>query len=462
MLNFDITTLHNEYKNRTISPVEVLEWLYARIDRFSGLNAYVTVCKEEALQQAKKAEELFKKETDHNILLGIPIGLKDLIHTKGIRTTMGSGAYKDFIPTEDAEVVKKIKATGSVLVGKQNTHELAYGTTGDDSFFGPMKNPYNTNKIAGGSSGGSASATAANLCWASLGTDTSGSVRIPSALCGVVGMKPTQGKINNSGIQPLSWSMDTVGPITRTVLDNAIIFDAISGLLGSSQSVSRKLKEYPLRSLNDKKLGIPTSYFYENVDVEVKRKVMDAIKVFESLGATILEVDLDIPEMDQAMEISSAIDRAEAYLIHQSIANDYNNLLGNETRRRILHGAEYRAYEHILAKQLKSKLTAKYKQAFDTVDAIITPTVPILSTDVGADTVIIDGSTQSVRSALMRFTFFANYIGIPGMTMPCGKAENGLPIGVQLLGHWDHEEVLYLIAYELETALHLSKELSIV
>lgn len=461
MINFDITSLHNELKKREISPVEVLEWLFSRIEHFSNLNAYVTVCKKESLQQAKMAEELFKKEIYHDILLGIPIGFKDLINTKGVRTTSGSGAYKDFIPIEDAEVVKKMKSKRSVVVGKHNTHELAYGTTGDDSYFGPMKNPYNINKIAGGSSGGSASATAAKLCWASLGTDTSGSVRIPASLCGVVGLKPTQGRINCSGIQPLSWSMDSVGPITKTVLDNAIVYDALCDYSGTSKSVFTKLNKSPIQSLRNKKIGIPTSYFYENLDEEVKEKVLKAIQELENLGATVIDVDLNIPEMNQAMEISSAIDRTEAYIIHRSVATESKNLLGSETRKRILQGAEYRAYEYIHAQELKRKLTNKYKQIFEDVDAIVTPTVPILTPDIGEDTVNINDTTQSVRSTLMRFTFLANYIGIPGITLPCGKSKDGLPIGIQLLGPWGQEESLYLISYMLETALDLSKELSI-
>ncbi|VEF49242.1 glutamyl-tRNA(Gln) amidotransferase subunit A [Bacillus freudenreichii] len=460
LLNLDITSLHTEYKNRSISPVEVVEWVFKRIDKYAHLNAYITVCHQEGMRQAQQAEKLFREGNEHRgLLLGIPLGLKDLIQTKGIRTTSGSAVYNNFIPKEDATVVKILKESGSVIVGKQNTHELAYGTTGDDSYFGPMRNPYQPEKIAGGSSGGSASATAVQLCWGSLGTDTSGSIRIPSALCGIVGMKPTYGKINTDGIQQLSKSMDHVGPITRTVMDNAIIFDALLGNLESAKSISRSLRESPKSNLKNKKIGIPASYFYDEVDEEVKEKVLSLTEILENLGATVIDIHLDIPKMKEAMEISSAIDRSEAYLIHREIVHDPGSLLGEVTRNRILQGSEYRAYEFVIAQNLKEEITAEYRRAFQKVDALLTPTVPILPTKIGEENISINGNIQSVRSALMRFTFLANYIGIPSITLPCGMSKSGLPIGAQLMGGWGKEETLYQISLQLETACDVKEEL---
>lgn len=460
LLHFDITSLHTEYKKRSISPVEVVEWVMKRIDKYAHLNAYITICHQEAMDQALQAEKSFREENQyHNLLLGIPIGLKDLIQTKGIRTTSGSAVYKDFIPKEDAPVVKKLKASGSVIVGKQNTHELAYGTTGDDSYFGPMRNPYQSGKIAGGSSGGSASAAAVHLCWGALGTDTSGSIRIPSALCGTVGMKPTYGMISTEGIQQLSKSMDHVGPITRTVMDNAILFDALCGNLHSPNSISQNLIESPISNLENTVIGIPASYFYDEVEEEVKKTVLNMIGVLENLGATVIDIHLDIPEMKEAMEISSAIDRSEAYLVHRDIVDNPDSLLGDVTRKRILQGADYRAYEFLIAQELKEKITDEYRRAFTKVDAILTPTVPILPTKIGEEWISMNGNIESVRGALMRCTFLANYIGIPSITLPCGMSETGMPIGAQLMGGWGKEEVLYHIAYQIECSCNLKRKL---
>lgn len=458
-LQLDIAELHDAFKKHHISPVDVVETLFPRLDRFEYLNTYITVCKKEALHQAKQAEKMYREGQFCSPLTGIPIGLKDLIHTKGIRTTMGSGVYKDFVPVEDAAVAKRLKELGSVIIGKQNTHELAYGTTGGDSYFGPIRNPYDSSKIAGGSSGGSAAATAARLCWGAIGTDTSGSIRIPASICGVVGMKPTYGKISTKGIHPLSLSMDHVGPITKTVKDNAIIFDALCGTLDSSQAIFGDLLKN--RDLSNMKIGIPAAYFFDDIDDQIKSNVLVTMDQLEELGAKIIEVDLDLPEMKNAMEISSAIDRSEAYTINREIVHDTSNLLGDETRRRILQGAEYRAYEYLLAQELKLNLSAKYEAAFELVDAILTPTIPILPQKIGVESAMINGKNHVVRGALMRFTFVANYIGIPSITLPCGIAAAGLPIGAQLMGKWGNEAALYHIANELENILDSRKALYI-
>lgn len=457
LLELDIIGLHTGFKRRSLSPVEVLEWVFSRIDRYDHLNSYITVCYEEALQQAKRAEKEFIEGESHSLILGIPLGFKDLIHTKGIRTTFGCGEYKDFIPEKDAIVVKKLKEMGSVLVGKHNTHELAYGTPGDNSYFGPMRNTYQPSKLAGGSSGGSAAAVAAHLCWGALGTDTSGSIRIPCALCGVVGMKPTFGKVSTAGIQPLSPSMDHVGPITRTVLDNAILFEALTGSLGSDRSMINHLREGRPYSLENKIVGIPRSYFFEETTEEVKEQVLKLAKLIEELGGRVIDVQLDIPEMKDAMEISSAIDRSEAYLIHREIVHNPKSLIGEVTRKRILEGAKYRAYEFLLAQELKDKIAAEYSRAFETVDALLTPTVPIPAPELGKEHTVINGKEFTVRGALMQFTYVANFIGIPSISIPCGMSESGLPIGAQLMGAWNQEGKLYRLALSLEKVLNLSK-----
>lgn len=450
--HLSIIDLHKEFKKQAISPVEVVELLYDRIHQFKHLNTYITLNKEIALKQAKQAENRYRANNTDNPLLGIPIGIKDLIYTKEIRTTMGSGVYQNFIPSEDAKVIKNMKEYGAVITGKHNMHELAYGTTGDDSYFGPTRNPYNPDKITGGSSSGSAAAVASGLCWGAIGTDTSGSIRIPSSLCGVVGMKPTYGKIKMDGVKPLSWSMDHVGPITRTVMDNGVLFDGLCGNLSSPNSISENLDKNSLPNLKNTKIGVPSSYFFDDLDREVEENINNSINLIQKLGATLAEINMDIPNIDQAMDISSAIDQAEAYLINQDIVHDYSIPLGEETRKRFLHGSEYRAYEYINAQKLKSKLITKFKEEFKKVDVILTPTVPILPTEIGTNKVVMNNKSHNIRQVLMRLTFISNYIGIPSITIPSGLSSNGYPIGVQLIGDWNQDQLLYKIAYQLEKA----------
>lgn len=460
--NMEILKLHENYKQRRISPVEIVEYVLARMEKYSNFNSYITICESEAKQTAKQAEKLFNNGGNHCLLTGIPIGLKDLIYTKGIRTTCGSGVYKDFIPDKDASVVQLLKKYTSVIIGKQNMHEFAYGTTGDDSFFGPTKNPYNPNKITGGSSGGSACATALGLCSGSLGSDTSGSIRIPAAICGVVGMKPTFGKIATEGIYPLSWSMDHIGPITKTVMDNAILFDAITNHLSTHKSISKQIAETASFNIKGVNVGIPIKYFYENIQDEIKKQMNVVIDTLEKLGATIVEVDVTVEKMDDVMRLSSAIDRSEAYLINKDIAHDTSNILGDETRKRILQGSEYRAYEYVIAQELKGKLANTFRNTFKKVDVLLTPTLPILPPDIGEEEIVMNGKDFNVRESLMRFTFIANYIGIPSISLPGSVSDEGkIPIGVQLMGGWHEEEILYKVAHRLEKTLDLGKELQI-
>jgi len=450
LLQLDIMGLHNEYVRGTISPVEVLDYLYDRIDKIDNLNAFITLSQKQAYKQAKQAEREYMNNEKTSILLGIPIGLKDLIYTNGIRTTCGSGVFKNFIPNKDAFVVSVLKKMGVVITGKQNTHELAYGTTGDDSYFGVMRNPYNEARIAGGSSGGSASSITAGLCWGSIGTDTSGSIRIPAALCGAVGMKPTFGRIDNSGIYPLSPSMDHVGPITKKVKDNAILYDALCETLDSSQSIVNNLR---ISGLKGKKIGVFKPKTKYKTDNEIKKSYQKTIGYLKLLGAKVIQIDIDIPELDDLMDISNSIDRSEAYLVNRKIIHETSNLLGEETRKRILQGADYKAYEYIIAQDLKLNLTEKFKEIFNNIDAILTPTTPVLSQKIGVETVEVNGVKFNLRSILMRNTFISNFIGIPSITIPSGFSKKGLPIGMQFLGGWNCEKKLYKISFELENYL---------
>ncbi|MDC3412119.1 amidase [Terrihalobacillus insolitus] len=444
--NWNIVELHQAYTNKIVSPVEIIEWFYERIDQQNKqLNAYITVCYKQAMMEAIRLEKQIMNGCQIGLLSGIPISVKDLIFTKNIKTTMGSGVFKDFVPSFDAEVIKTLKQHGVIIMGKTNMHELAYGTTSDDSYFGPCKNPYDLTKISGGSSGGSAVAVSSGLCVGALGTDTSGSIRIPASCCGVVGMKPTYGRINVDGIYPLSWSMDHVGPMTRNVTDNAIIYSVLVGDPTFSQVEKLDLK--------DVVLGLPTAYFFDDLEGDVRESITKAIQLMESLGVAIESVHT--PEMKKVMEISSAIDRSEAYFINQEVALDEHNSLGNETRSRILKGADIRAYEFLYAQKVKEELSLSFNKIFETVPFIVTPTIPILPTNIGEAFVTIDQRKVEVRSELMKFTFLANYLGNPAITFPCGFSKTGLPVGIQIMGQKNDEAGLYKVAYMLEQALDL-------
>ncbi|WP_042143489.1 amidase [Paucisalibacillus sp. EB02] len=453
LTKLDILGLHEAYKKRSLSPVDVTEYVFEKINQNRDLNSFITLCEEKATLEAAKAEKKFMSGEYTSILLGVPIGLKDLINLKGVRTTMASGVFQDFIPRKDAVVVSNLKSSGSIIIGKQNLHELAYGTTGDDSFYGPTKNPFHLQKIAGGSSSGSAASVAAGLCWGSVGTDTSGSIRIPASLCGVVGMKPTFGKLNLCGIYPLSYSMDHVGPMTRTVMDNAILFDGLSGILDAEKSLYKRLLKSANYDLSNVRIGIPLTNFYNDLDSEVDTKLKKTIQLFKDLGAQVLEIQLDIPDLDELMAISSAIDQTESYLINQDIIHDKANLLGKETRKRILRGSEYKAYELLAAEKVKKEITEKFMEVFRNIDILLTPTVPFLATDIGVERTSVNGKQYQVRQGLMKFTFLSNYIGLPSLTLPCGKSDSGLPIGAQLIGGWNQEDLIYQIAYTVERAL---------
>lgn len=293
----NLVTLANGIRNREVSPQRMVRKLFKRIEeKNSTLQAYITLMEEQALDEAEKAENEIKLGNYRGPLHGIPIAVKDLIYTNGIRTTLGSKVFKDFDPEENATVVDFIKKAGGIIIGKLNTHELAYGSTGDRSYFGTARNPWNTEKMTGESSSGAGAALASGLCHGAIGTDTGGSIRIPSALCGVVGLKPTFGRVSKAGVYPVSFSLDHVGPITKTVEDNALLLGAIAGydpkdpdsLYIPTEDFTRLLK-HPVRGAV---IGVPSPYFFETLYSDVSSTIKRAIKVFERLGAEIRTVNI--------------------------------------------------------------------------------------------------------------------------------------------------------------------------
>jgi aspartyl-tRNA(Asn)/glutamyl-tRNA(Gln) amidotransferase subunit A len=451
-----LVDLAQAFQERRLSPVEVVGELLQRIAAAEkDLGAFITVLPERALEAAARAEVEMMAGRYRGPLHGVPLGLKDLIYTEGVRTTMGSAFFKDYVPGHSATVALKLEEAGAVLVGKTNTHEFAYGPTGDRSYFGPTRNPYDTGRISGGSSGGSAAAVAANLLYGSLGSDTAGSVRIPSALCGVVGMKPTFGRVSKHGVFPLSWTLDHVGPITRTVEDNAILLSALAGHDPEDPySANEPAEDFARdlgRGVRGTKVGIPKDYYFEHVEDEVGERVRGAVEVFRALGVEVREVG--IPHLPETLKAQRYILAADAYAIHEERLKSAPEKFDEEVRERLLEGERLKAYRYASAQQRKHGAKSEFEQALGEVDALLTPTLPIAATLVDQREVNIGDHEEPVRSAVTRLTGPANLNGFPSLSVPCGFTASGLPVGMQLIGRPFDEATLYRFGHAYEKAV---------
>jgi aspartyl-tRNA(Asn)/glutamyl-tRNA(Gln) amidotransferase subunit A len=447
--------LSRELLARRLSPVEVVRALLGRIEA-DETNSFITVTAEWALQRASQAESEILAGRYRGPLHGVPVALKDIIYTRGVSTTMGSAFYSGHVPDHSATVARKLEEVGYVLIGKTNTHEFAYGPTGDRSYFGPTRNPHDTGRITGGSSGGSGAAVATNLCYGALGSDTGGSIRIPAALCGIVGMKPTFGRVSKSGVFPLSWTLDHVGPITRTVEDNALMLNALAGHDPEDHySVDRPAEDFTRglqRGLRGACIGLPTNFFFDHVDGEVRARVREAVDVFTSLGAEVREVE--IPNLWNTLHAQRLILGAEAYAVHEERLENEPERFGEEISERLMDGERPKAYRYAKARQRGMLATDEFDRALDDVDVLLTPTLPIVATEIGQREVNIGDYEESVRSALTRYTGPTDLTGHPSLSVPCGLNGSGLPVGMQLIGRPFDEATLYRFgnAYERTTA----------
>ena len=407
-------------RRREISPVELTRECLETIERLNPtLNAFITITAESGLQEAATAEKEIQSRHYRGPLHGIPIGLKDLIDTGGTRTTAGSAIFEDRVPTEDAVVVKKLKAAGVVLMGKQNLHEFAYGGSSLISHFGPPRNPVNPEFITGGSSGGSAAAVASGMCYGAIGTDTAGSIREPAALCGVVGLKPTYGRVSTAGIIPLSVSLDHAGPIARTVEDAAILLDAVT-------EPSTKCRESLRDGVEKFVLGIPREYFFQDLDAEVAIAVEKAIAQLTILASGIRDLDLPV-DADRTLQ------GAEAYAYHREMAASSPLLYHPETLRRIRSGERVSASEYQTTLQHLQQVRREIAGKFDEIDVFVMPTTPIPAPRI-ADLIKDPALLRPTELLLLRNTRPVNAWGLPAISVPCGFTKQGLPIGLQIVG----------------------------
>jgi aspartyl-tRNA(Asn)/glutamyl-tRNA(Gln) amidotransferase subunit A len=442
------------YRKRKLSPVELTKLMLARIEQLNPkLNAYITVTSELALAQAKKAEaELLaprgrKGHRDRGPLHGIPISLKDNIYTKDIRTTAGSKILKDFMPLHDAEVWTKLQEAGAILLGKTNLHEFAYGVTTNNPHYGPTRNPWDLARIPGGSSGGSAAAVAAGLCYGSIGTDTGGSIRIPASLCGVVGLKPGIGRVSVEGVVPLSPRLDFVGPLARTVADTALLLDPIF-LRGKNEPSLSSLQKFSARSLRKLRLGLPKDFFFDVISDDVYMEFQEAVRGLQKLRVTIKNIS--IPSLSETEEAGNHIAWAEATHYHQQAGwfPAHSSEYGEDVLSRLNMGANVSATAYLKALEIREKFIQQFhlSMADAGVDALVVPTTPIAAPLLGEESTRIGDESHPTRALLLRLNRPANLAGIPAISVPCGFTSANLPVGLQLIGAVTHEFLLLRIA----------------
>ncbi len=402
-----------------------------------------------ALAEARRAEEEIQRGNYRGPLHGIPIGLKDILDTAGTRTTAASAQYKDRIPADDAEVVRRLRAAGAILLGKQNLHEFAYGGSSMISFYGEVHNPCDPSRIAGGSSGGSAASVAAGLGYAAIGTDTAGSIRLPAAYCGVVGLKPTFGRVSARSVVPLAWSYDHVGPIAKSAYDAALLLQVIAGYdSGDPPSVNlpvpdciSHIQELP----SGLRIGVARAYFFDDLDPEVAAAVERAIQVFRELRVQIRE------EIKLEISTDRTLSSAESYAFHQSVLKRSPELYQSTTLTRIKSGQNISAAEVEHAKRELEASRHAIRKTFEEVDIALTPTVPINPPRIDD----LQKHPENLRPAellMLRNTRPFNVWGIPAISVPCGFTKDGLPIGLQLAAAPWREDLLLQAAYAYEQA----------
>lgn len=451
-------------RKREVSPVEVVKAHLARVEALEpALNSFITLLPEQAMEEARAAEHEIESGQYRGPLHGIPIGLKDLFYVKGVPNTSGSKIFDHFIPDYDSTLALKLREAGAILLGKLNLHQFAYGPTGENPDYGNMHNPWDRERIPGGSSGGSASATASGQCTLAMGTDTGGSIRIPSALCGLVGLKPTYGRLSRYGMTVLSWSQDHPGPMTRTVEDCALVMNAVAGYDPRDPSSANMSIPDFTQSLTENikglRVGVPKEPFEDPVDSEVEHFVRSAIELLNKLGATIHEMSW--PMYHESKAISSTILMAEATAYHSQLMKRQGSRLDPKVRLRLEAGLLISAVDYLQAQRARRLFYQQSCDLFKKVDLLAGPTVPITACNIGTEEVQIGSTLLGVIPLLTQHTRPYNLNGFPAITVPCGFSRNGLPVGFQLAGKpFDEATVLRgAFAYEQATEWHQRRPL---
>jgi aspartyl-tRNA(Asn)/glutamyl-tRNA(Gln) amidotransferase subunit A len=442
-------------RRKDVSPTELTQACLARIDRYDRtINAFITVMREQALAAAREMEAELARGRPRGPLHGIPIALKDNIDTAGVLTTAASGVFKDRVPREDAEVVVRLKRAGAVLLGKLNLHEFALGGTSAVTYYGAVRNPWAVDRVAGGSSGGSAAAIAADMCFGTLGTDTGGSIRIPASLCGIVGFKPTYGRVSNRGVIPMAWTLDHVGPMCKTVEDAALMLSAIAGFDAlDPTSVDAPLADYPraIRAETSRlRVGIARVPFFENLNPEVAKAVEEAIGVVRTLTAGVR--DVEIPPAGNIAEVWNP----EIYAYHLPWITKTPELYQQATRTLIQGAGKASSAAYAQARRQVDVVRREIKKVFATVDVLITPTQRGLAQPISGPAPAPAGGRGGTPAGggaggLVNTAAFDIY-GLPTISVPCGFSSSGLPIGLQISGNHFAESTVLTLAHRYEQA----------
>lgn len=444
-----LTAAAQQIRERTLSPVELVDSVLSRIgDTEPRLQAYVTVTAEQARESALQAEHDLAAGRNKGPLQGIPVGLKDLIDTAGVATTASSKVRAGHRAEADSTVASRLFSAGSVLVGKTHTHEFAYGLTTPQT-----RNAWNGERVAGGSSGGSAVAVAAGEATFALGTDTGGSIRVPAALNGVVGLKPTYGLVPRHGVTSLSWSLDHVGPITRTVEDAALVLSVLAGhdsrdpaCLPGAPTDYRLTAPQDLRGL---RVGVPSNYYFDHVDPDVESAVRQAIAQLATLGAELVDVEIPMTRYIQATQWGLMVPEASAY--HEQTLRSVPELYAGDVRILLEAGELMPAGDYLRAQRARTLMRQAWAEMLDTVDLVAAPTVPTTAAEAGQEThTWSDGTVEAVSDSYVRLSAPANITGVPSLTVPVGEDRKGLPIGMQLLGRPLGEDVLFRAGHAYE------------
>jgi aspartyl-tRNA(Asn)/glutamyl-tRNA(Gln) amidotransferase subunit A len=455
----DIAQLGRALRDKQVSPVEVTEAYLDRIERLNPtLNAYITVTSDLARTQARAAEAEIQRGEYRGPLHGVPLGIKDLLDVAGVPNTMGSKMLRSNIPTADATAVARLQDAGAIILGKQNLHEFAFGITSENPHYGAVRNPWNTERVPGGSSGGTAAAVASGLCVAGLGSDTGASIRAPASFCGVVGLKPTYGRVSRAGALPLAWSLDHVGPLARSVADCAVLLQAISGFdprdPGSAADDVPDFSSALERGLSGVRVGIPREYFFETVEPDVERLVREAIQTLADLGASVQDVSL--PHVSHAQVAGNVIMSSEAASWHATWLRERPADYGEDVLARIRGGRLVRAVDYLASQQMRTLIQQDFAQAFEQVDVVVGPTAPLVAPPIGRT--LEPGGPLNVppRSIANRSTVPCNLTGMPAISVPCGFSGEGLPVGLQIMAPAFAEPLLLGVAaaYEAATPWH--------
>ena len=456
LCDLEIGELVPELRERRVSPVELTESYLERIERLDPqLNTYIRVMPDEARAAAREAEREIARGTWRGPLHGVPLGIKDLFDVAGVPTTMGSRILRDNVPTRDATVVARLKSAGAVILGKHNLHEFAFGITSENPHFGVVRNPWDLDRVPGGSSGGTAAAVATGLCAAGMGSDTGASIRAPASFCGIVGLKPTYGRVSRAGALPLAWSLDHAGPLARSVADCALILQAIAGPDPRDPATSSlEVPDFSAeldQGIRGLRLGVPREYFFDIVEPEVKRLIDLAVATLGRLGAEIEEVSL--PHVEHAQVAGNVIMSTEAAAWHDTWLRERPGDYGADVLQRIRGGLLVRATEYLHSQQMRALIQQDFAHVFERVQVVLSPTVPLVAPPIGR-TQEPGGPLNVVpRSIANRTTVPCNLTGMPAISVPCGFSEpDGLPVGLQIMGPAFAEPMVLRVAAAYEAA----------